>query len=281
MDGMTAHAMPAWRRALIGAVAVAGAALFFLPFWWNLVWATWNTSEIFAVPPKFLPGPHLLDNLRELQDRIRLGRVFLNSLGIAAVSVAGALFFCSLAGYAFAKYQFRFKNALFYLLLATLAVPSQITSIPLYILMLRLGWIDTYQAIILPGLVPAFGVFLLRQSVEAAIPTEMLEAARLDGATEFGIYFRIVLPNLLPHLATLGIFVFTGAWGSLFWPLIVLRSPEMFTLPIALSSLIGTYEQPYDLLMIGSLIAVVPPLLLFLLLQRYFVKSLVGSALKG
>jgi lactose/L-arabinose transport system permease protein len=273
--------MPVWQRLLIGTVVIAGAALFFLPLWWNIVWATWRTDQIFAFPPKFLPGPHLLDNLRELQDRIRIGRVFLNSLGIAVVSVVGALFFCSLAGYAFAKYQFRFKNALFYLLLATLAVPSQITSIPLYILMLRLGWIDTYQAIILPGLVPAFGVFLLRQSVEAAIPSEMLEAARLDGAGEFGIYFRIVVPNLLPHLATLSIFVFTGAWGSLFWPLIVLRSPEMFTLPIALSSLIGTYEAPFDVLMAGSLLAIVPPLLLFLLLQRYFVKSVIASALKG
>lgn len=278
---MRSQYMPVWQRLLIGAVVVAGAALFFLPLWWNIVWATWRTDQIFAFPPKFLPGSHLMDNLRELQDRIRIVRVFLNSLGIAVVSVVGALFFCSLAGYAFAKYQFRFKNALFYLLLATLAVPSQITSIPLYILMLRLGWIDTYQAIILPGLVPAFGVFLLRQSVEAAIPSEMLEAARLDGAGEFGIYFRIVLPNLLPHMATLSIFVFTATWGSLFWPLIVLRSPEMFTLPIALSSLIGTYEAPFDVLMAGSLLAIVPPLLLFLLLQRYFVKSVVASALKG
>jgi hypothetical protein len=159
-------------------------------------------------------------------------------------------------------------------------VPGQITAIPLFIIMVRLGWVDTYQGVILPGLVPAFGVFLMRMSAEEAIPDELLEAARIDGANELQIYFQVALPNLLPHMAALSIFLFVGSWGSLFWPIIVLRTTSMFTLPVALSSIIGSYGNPYDLLLAGSLLAVLPPLLLFFATQRFFVKSLVAGAFR-
>lgn len=268
------------RRAVLVAVVVGGALLFVVPLWWTLVWSSWDTAEIFRFPPRFLPGPDLWKNLVELQQRVNIERAFLNSLIVTAISMVGALLFCSLAGYAFAKYHFRMRNALFYVLMATMAVPGQVTAIPLFILMVRLGWVDTYQGIIVPGLVPAFGVFLMRMSAQQAIPDELLEAGRIDGASETRIFWRIGLPSLLPHMAALSIFLFSGIWGTLFWPIIVLRSTDMFTLPVALSSIIGAYEQPYDLLLAGSLLSTLPPLILFLLLQRFFVKSLVAGAFR-
>ncbi|HEY7416305.1 MAG TPA: carbohydrate ABC transporter permease, partial [Ktedonobacteraceae bacterium] len=203
-----------------------------------------------------------------------------NSLIVTGVSLLGALFFCSLAGFAFAKYRFRLREPLFYLLLATMAIPAQITAIPLFVLMVKLGWVDTYQGIIVPGLVPAFGVFLMRMSVQQAIPDEFLESARIDGANELRIFFQIALPNLLPYMAALAIFMFAASWGALFWPIIVLRSASMFTLPVALASIIGSYQQPYDQLLAGSLLSIILPLILFLILQRFFVKSLVAGAFR-
>jgi lactose/L-arabinose transport system permease protein len=276
----SARYMPIWQKAVIGLLVCITALLFLLPLWWSIVWATWHTSEIFSFPPKLLPGPYLLENLVKLQDRLGIWRAFLNSVVVTGVRVIGALFFCSLAGFAFAKYRFRLRDIFFYLLLATMAVPGQITAIPLFALMVRLGWVNTYQGLILPGLIPAFGVFLMRMSAEEAIPDTVLEAARIDGANEFQIFGRIALPNLLPSMAALSIFMFAGSWGELFWPIIVLRSTEMFTLPVALSSIVGAYEQPYDLLLAGSLLAVVPPLTLFFATQRFFVKSLVAGAFR-
>ncbi|MHB0857132.1 MAG: carbohydrate ABC transporter permease [Anaerolineae bacterium] len=276
----TTRFLPVWQRFLITVLVVGFALLFVMPLWWAIVWATWHTGEIFSFPPKFTPGPYLFDNLMRLQERLGIWRAFSNSVLVTLISMIGALFFCSIAGYGFAKYRFRLRNLFFYVLLATMAVPGQITAIPLFVLMVKLGWVDTYQGVIIPGLVPAFGVFLMRMSAEESIPDEFLEAARIDGANELRIFWQVALPNLLPHVAALSIFLFAGSWGSLFWPLIVLRSTEMFTLPVALSSILGAYEQPYDLLLAGSLLAIIPPLALFLSNQRYFMKSLVAGAFK-
>jgi lactose/L-arabinose transport system permease protein len=272
--------MPLWQRVLIIAVVCIGALGFVMPLWWAIVWATWHTGEIFEFPPRFLPGPYLVDNLARLQLRLGIWRAFWNSIVTTGIGMAGSLTFCSIAGYAFAKYRFKLRDLLFFVLLATMAVPGQITAIPLFIMMVKLGWVDSYTGVIIPGLVPAFGVFMMRMSAQEAVPDEMIEAARMDGANELTIFARISLPNLLPSMAALSIFMFSGSWGSLFWPLIVLRSTEMFTLPVALSSIMGAYEQPYDLLMAGSLLATVPPLLLFLTNQRFFMKSLVAGAFK-
>ena len=276
----TTRFMRLWQRVLIVIVVCVGALVFLVPLWWAIVWATWHTSEIFQFPPKLLPGPYLLDNLARLQDRLGIWRAFWNSIVTTVVAMVGSLTFCSIAGFAFAKYRFKLRDLLFFVLLATMAVPGQITAIPLFIMMVRLGWVDTYTGVIIPGLVPAFGVFMLRMSAQEAVPDEMIEAARIDGANELIIFARIALPNLLPSMAALSIFMFSGSWGSLFWPLIVLRSTEMFTLPVALSSIMGAYEQPYDLLMAGSLLGIIPPLVLFLSNQRFFMKSLVAGAFK-
>lgn len=276
----TGRFVPGWLKVIVGVIVIIGVLIFIMPLWWSAIWATWNTGEIFSFPPKFLPGHYLWENLTDLQDRLNIWRVFLNSVVVTGLSLIGALFFCTLAGFAFAKYRFPFREVLFYVLLATMAVPQQITAVPLYTFMLDLGWVDTYQGAILPFLVPAFGVFLMRQAAQEAIPDELLDAARVDGANELRIFFRIVLPNLLPNVAALTIFLFALTWGQLFWPVIILRSSEMFTLPVALSAMIGTQDQPYDLVLTGSLLAVLPPLLLFLALQRLFVKSVTFSSFR-
>lgn len=270
----------AWYHPIIFLLVGLAALLFIIPLWWTIVWGSWHTDTIFSFPPQFLPGPYLLENLTSLQAQVDIWRSFLNSIVVTVVSLAGALFFCSLAGFAFAKYRFRFKNALFYVLLATMAVPGQITAIPLFVIMVQLGWVNTYQGIIIPGLVPAFGVFLMRTSIQQAIPDEIIESARIDGANEFRIFFQVALPNLLPYIGALSVFLFAGSWGSLYWPIIMLRSSDMFTLPVSLASIIGSYSQPYDQLMVGSLLAVIPPLLLLFFLQRFFVKSLVAASFR-
>jgi lactose/L-arabinose transport system permease protein len=277
---MTTRFMPLWQRVVIAVVLVAVSLLFIMPLWWNVVWSSWSNNEIFSFPPVFLPGPHLLDNFARLQERVDIWRAFFNSMFVAAVTVVGACFFCTLAGFGFAKYRFKLRNLLFTLLLATFAVPGQITVVPLFIIMVRIGWVDTYQGLILPGLIPAFGVFFMRVSAETSISDELLEAARIDGANELRIFFQIAVPALLPSIATLAILIFGGTWGSLFWPLIVLRSNEMFTLPLILNTILGSYANPYDLLMVGSLLMLLPPLLLFLFMQRYFIKSVAITGLR-
>ncbi len=267
-------------RALLYLLAIAGGVLFLLPLYWTVIWSTWDVSGIFSFPPKFLPGAFLRDNLSQLDQAIGVGRVTLNSLVVALVSTTGALFFCSLAGFAFAKYRFRGRTALFYLLLATMAIPGQITVVPLFVIMLKLNWINTYQALIVPGLIPAFGIFLMRQSIVEAVPDELLDAARMDGAGELRLFLQIVFPVILPNAAALSILLFAGTWGSLFWPLVAMRTADMFTLPVALASLIGVYTHPYGSVMVGSLISVLPPLILFLTLQRYFIKGLVAGTFR-
>ena len=267
-------------RGILYVVAIGGALIFALPLFWTIIWSSWDTAGIFSFPPKFLPGGFLTQNLSGLGGSIDTWRVTLNSAVVAVVGTTGALFFCSLAGFAFAKYRFRGRTLFFYLLLATLAVPSQITIVPLFVIMLRLGWVNTYQGLIIPGLVPAFGVFLMRQSIEAAVPDEMLDAGRIDGAGELRIFVQVVLPILLPNLAALAILLFAGSWNNLFWPLIMARTGDMYTLPVALTTIIGQYSHPYGQVMIGALIAIAPPLALFLSLQRYFIKGIVLGAIR-
>jgi lactose/L-arabinose transport system permease protein len=277
---MTAHHMRVWQKALIGALLCVIALIFLIPLWWNIVWATWHNNEIFSFPPVFVPGPHLSANFADLQARLDIWRSFANSAIVTAVTVTGATFLCTLAGFAFAKYRFRLRNVLFVILLATLAVPGQITIVPLFILMVRLGWMDSYQGLILPGLIPAFGVFFIRVNAQSSVPDELLEAARIDGANELRIFFQIAVPSLLPSVTTLAILLFGGSWGSLFWPLVVLRSNGMFTLPLTLNTLLGSYQNRFDLLMVGSLLLLLPPLVLFLFLQRYFIKSIFVTSLR-
>jgi lactose/L-arabinose transport system permease protein len=258
------------------AVAVA-LVLFVTPVWLTFVWSTWHDSQIFSFPPHLLPGPYLLANLKLLEGSADIWRAVLNSVVVGVASSGGAVLFATCAGYAFAKFRFRGQNAIFYLFLGAYAIPGQITAIPLFIVMSRLGWIDTYQAVILPAMVPAMALFFMRSTISQIVPTEMLEAARLDGAGEFRIVRSMVFPTVLPNAASLGILGFSLSWSNLFWPLVVLRSNEMATVPVALVGLIGTYTQPYGELMAGAAVGTIVPMLLFIPLRKYFVRGVVIS----
>ena len=206
-------------------------------------------------------------------------RYFINSVFIATASTLLTLFFCSLAGYAFAKYQFRGKTILFGILLASMMIPFQVLLVPLFGLMYDIGWLNSYKAIIIPFSVGAFGVFLMRQFI-VTIPSELLDAARIDGCSEFGIYYRIVLPIIKPALGALTIYSFLSSWNGYLWPLIVLRDEAKYTLPIGLANLIGIYRQDYGMLMAGTLLSLLPIVVLFLAMQREFVQGITLGGVK-
>ena len=218
-------------------------------------------------------------NYRNLWKTVPYNRYFVNSVFIATASTLLTLFFCSLGGYAFAKYQFRGQKILFGILLASMMVPFQVLLVPLFGLMYDIGWLNSYKAIIIPFSVGAFGVFLMRQFI-VTIPSELLDAARIDGCSEFGIYYRIVLPIIKPALGALTIYSFLGSWNGYLWPLIILRDEVKYTLPIGLANLVGTYRQDYGMLMAGTLLSLMPIVILFLAMQREFVQGITLGSVK-
>jgi len=221
----------------------------------------------------------LTSNYRNLWQTVPYNRYFINSVFIATASTLLTLFFCSLGGYAFAKYQFRGKTILFGILLASMMVPFQVLLVPLFGLMYDIGWLNSYKAIIIPFSVGAFGVFLMRQFI-VTIPSELLDAARIDGCSEFGIYYRIVLPIIKPALGALTIYSFLSSWNGYLWPLIILRDEAKYTLPIGLANLVGIYRQDYGMLMAGTLLSLLPIVILFLAMQREFVQGITLGSVK-
>jgi ABC-type glycerol-3-phosphate transport system permease component len=207
-------------------------------------------------------------------------RNLINSLFLASTTVVVQLFFSSLAGFALAKYEFKGKKPLTVLMLATLMIPGQLTMAPLFELLHRLGLVDTYLGLIIPGAVSVFGIFLFRQSI-LQVPDELLQAARIDGCSEFRIYWDIVMPVSRPMIGAFCLISFMGTWNSFLWPQIMLHNRDLFTLPIALSQMIGTYNQEYGMLMAGTLVSVLPVVILFMLLQKEFVAGLTAGAVKG
>lgn len=270
-----------WQRLIVWAILLVALVIFIAPLWFTLVWSTWNDSGIFSFPPKLIPGPFLGGNLRGLAAATDIWRALLNSVIVGVVTAGSAVLFGSAAGYAFAKFRFRFQNVLFYLFMATLAVPVQITAIPLFVIMAKLGWVNTYQAVILPAVTPALALFFMRATIAQVVSSEVLEAARLDGAGEFRILVRIVWPAIRANAASLGILLFSMSWSNLFWPLVVLRTSGMATLPVALAGLVGTYQQPYGQLMLGAALGTIVPIVVFVALRRYFVRGVVFNATGG
>ncbi|GAA1777731.1 carbohydrate ABC transporter permease [Agromyces lapidis] len=260
-------------------VIAAGAVVMLLPFYWLIIATTYPSREIFASPPNVLPGPAFFDNLSGLLGDTLFGRAIGNSVLVSSVYTLLGLVVCTAAGYAFAKFEFRGRNLLFGAVLVTLALPSQVTLVPLFQIMVTLGWLDTYQALILPSLALPFGIFLMRQTMQA-VPDELLQAARVDGAGEFRVFSRIVLPTVRPALAALAIFLFLAQWNEFVYPLVVLRTPESFTIPVSLASLQGIGTTDYGQLMTGTLLSVLPILVLFLFLQRHFVAGILAGAVK-
>lgn len=263
----------------VALVLVAGAVVSLVPFLWMAVASTRSTSELFHSPPPFLPGGQLLDNLARLEETIGFGRVMLNSLGIALVHTALGSLVSAMCGYGLAKFRFRGRGLLLGVILATMMIPFQVLLVPLFQMMANLGWVNSYQAVILPFLASSFGILLMRQGF-LDFPDELLESARIDGSGELRTFYTVVLPCVRPQLGALVIFTFMSAWNSFIWPLLMLNSEDKYTVPVALNTLTGLSRVDYSGLMLGSLLATLPLMILFLCFQRQFVSGLLGGAVK-
>jgi multiple sugar transport system permease protein len=264
---------------ILGLLIVFGL-LMAAPFLWMLGTSLKAPAEIFQFPPRLIPDVPQWQNYAEVTRVLPFGRYFLNSFIVATSTTALQLVVCSMAAYAFARLRFPGRDLLFLAFLGALMVPSQVTLIPRFLLMRELGWFNTYQALILPFVFSSFGTFLLRQYF-LTLPRELEEAARIDGASYFQNYWLIAMPLARPALAALAIFTFINEWNSFLWPLIVTTKPEMNTLIVGLNTLRGQYNTAWNLLMAGSVIAIVPILLVFALGNRYFIKGITTSGFGG
>ena len=262
-------------------VLSAIALLMLFPLLWLIGTAFKSpTEDIFSFPPQIFPASPTFDNFLTVWDTYPFGQYLYNSAVVAFLAVGLNLLLCSLAAYPLARLNFRGREFIFALVLATIMIPFQIVMIPLYILAVNLGLRNTYLGIVLPNLTSAFGIFLLRQALKA-VPLELEEAARIDGCSELGIWWNIMIPAIRPALFTLAIFVFIGSWSDFLWPLIVLDDPDYYTLPLAVANLADSFSLDWRLVAAGSVISIAPILLLFLFLQKYIVPTDVGSGVKG
>lgn len=264
----------------IYALLVLGIILLVGPFIWMVLGSFKTTGELRSVPPTWWPENPTLGNYQDLFDRQNFLRYFINSSVVALFVTAGNVIFCSMLGYALAKLNFPGKKILFAVVLATLMVPAIVTFMPLFVLVANIGLVNTHAGMILPFLAGAFGVFLMRQFI-GGIPDELLDAARVDGAGEHYIFWRIVMPLCGPALATLTILTFLASWNSFLWPLVVATSQDMFTLPVAIAFLAtGQAETNVALLMAGSVVVIMPVIVVFILLQRYFTQGIAMTGIK-
>jgi multiple sugar transport system permease protein len=268
--------LAAW---LVNGTLLLLALLTALPLLWMLSASLMPTGEARSLPPRLLPSQPTLDHYRDLFSRLALGRALGNTLLLASLITGISLLCNSMAGYAFAKLRFRGRSRLFALLLATLVVPPQVTVLPLFLEIRGLGLVNSFAGVAVAGIATVFGIFLVRQFA-LAIPDELLDAARLDGASELRIYWTIVLPLLRPILVTLGVFTFLSAWNDFMWPLVVLTDESKYTLPLALANLSGEHVQDTELMLAGAVVTVAPVLLLFLAVQRHYIAGILMGSVK-
>jgi multiple sugar transport system permease protein len=265
---------------VVHALLVVAAALTMLPLLWMVSASFMPAGEATAVPLRLWPSAPTLEHYRALFARLDLGRHLAISAGLALATTAIALACNTLAGYAFAKLPFRGRDRLFRLLLGALVVPGQVAMLPLFLELRALGWIDTWVGVMIPGLASVFGIFLVRQYA-AGLPDGVLDAARVDGAGELRVFTRVALPLCAPILVTLGLVTFMGSWNDFLWPLIVLADDRRYTLPVALANLVGEHVQDTELVMAGAVVTVVPVVVLFLVLQRWYVAGITSGGVKG
>ena len=261
-------------------LVAVGGLIMLAPFYFMFVFASHSRTEIFSLPPPLFFGDDFLLNVKLLTARIPFWRSLGWSLYVALASTALTLLFCSMGGYAFAMFEFRFKQVLFLLVMGTMLIPSFLGMIPTFMIMDAIGWIDQPRALYIPGAASAFGIFLMRQFISSSIPKDLVEAARMDGCSELGIYWRIVLPLLKPALGTLGLITFIASWNNFIGPLIVMRSPDMYTLPLALRSMQSPGNTEWGAVMAGSAIATLPLLVLFAISSRRLIDGLTAGAVK-
>jgi ABC-type glycerol-3-phosphate transport system permease component len=261
-------------------ILIIAAFLSLVPFYWMLMSSFKPLEDILTIPVWVIPQHFTLDNYQTLLTQTLFLRSMLNTMAVAGSNVVLQVFFCSLAGFAFAKYRFRGRSFLFTLVLGTVMIPVSVQLVPNYLLMARLGWLNTLLPLIIPSAANAFGIFWMRQYMYS-VPDELLDAGRLDGASEFGLYWRIVVPLIRPALGALALFVFTTSWNDFLLPLVYLRSQDTFTVQLMIDSIFRVrFQQNFHLLMSASVLAIIPMTILFFTLQRQFVAGLTMGSVK-
>ncbi len=264
------------------AVALGGIIMAW-PILWMISASFKRLNEIYTFPPTIIPRNFTLGNYQRLFTDWPFGRWYINSLAVAVLVTLAVLFFTSLAGFGFAKYRFRGRQPLFMVMLSSTMIPFELILIPLFILMSRLGWTNSYQSLIIPFMAPALGIFLMRQYI-STLPSELMEAARIDGATEFSIYWRVMLPLMRPVLAAQAILTFLGSWNSYLWPLTVMRNRDSMTLPVGMVSMMGSItagsEPPVGASMAAATLITIPVIIVFLFVQRYYISGLTAAGVK-
>jgi len=256
----------------------AGAVLMVFPFAWMLLSSFKDAREVLS--PAILPSRFTLASYVEVLTRTAFPRWFLNSLIVAVLNTTSVLFFCALVGYVLARMRFPGKNVIFIAILSTLMVPTEMLVIPWFVMSAQFGWVDTYWGLLFPGLIPGFGVFLMRQFFQT-LPRDLFDAGRIDGVSEFGLFLRIGLPLVGPGLAALGIFAFIGNWNAFLWPLIVAQSASMRTVPVGIALFSGEAGSAWHLIMATSSMAIIPVLIVFIIFQRQIIEGVVLTGVKG
>jgi multiple sugar transport system permease protein len=265
---------------LVNGALVAAAIVAVFPLAWMISVSLMAPGEASTSPPPLLPAQPSLASYRELFIRRDIARNLVNSLGVATAATLLSLVFNATAGYAFAKLQFAGRDLVWKLLLGVMLIPAQVAMIPLFLMLKQLGLVNSYAGVLIPSLANVFGIFLVRQYA-LGLPDELLEAARIDGASELRIFWSIVLPVLRPVLVTLAIFAFLGAWNDFLWPLIILADDARQTLPVALAALAREHAGDNELMMAGAVVTILPVLAVFLALQRYYLRGLLSGSVKG
>lgn len=268
------------KKTMLYLILIIAAVLCILPFVWMISASLMANGHANVYPPRVFPDKVTFVQYKNLFSRLNIVEYFLNSVIVSVGVTFVSLFVNSMAGFAFAKYRFAGEKSLFKLLLSFMIVPAQVTMLPLFLMLKNMGLINTYMAVIIPGMASVFGIFLIRQYL-LAIPDSLIEAAKIDGANDFQIYFSLILPLAKPILITLAIFTFMGTWNDFLWPLIVMTNDSMYTLPVALANLMGEHNQDTELMMAGSVVTIIPVVLVFLSLQKYYIKGIMLGGVKG
>lgn len=270
------------QRIVTHIVLLIGLVISVFPFYWMFVMSSNTTSDIYRIPPKLIFGDQLFVNISHVFENIDFVQNFLNTLFVALVLTVLTLFFCSIAGFTFAKFEFPGKNVLFVILLGTLILPSGAASgalIGSFEITAGLGWVNTFMPLIVPSMATAFGIFWMRQNA-LSIPSELIDAAKIDGAGHLRVYWTVALPALRPALGFLGVLTFITAWNDYLWPLIVLNNPKLYTLQVALASMNSIYNTDYSMVMAGTLLSTIPLIIIFFLGARQFIANLSAGAVK-
>ncbi len=266
------------RRILIWTLVALGGIVMIMPFAFMISTSLKGRGEVYDL--RMIPLAPTLENYASLFRESRFVRWFFNSFIIASISTVSVLFFDSLAGYVLCKYRFKGRQVVFVAILSTLMIPTEMLVIPWYVLSKNMGWLDTYWGIMFPGMVTGFGVFLMKQFFET-VPDALIDAARIDGLGEFRIFWEVALPLVMPALSALAIFTFLGSWTAFLWPLIVTNSASNYTVPVGLASFSGEFSTEWNMIMTGAAVATIPTLVVFILLQKYIIRGVILSGVKG